>query len=224
VIVADRHGDAEFCREVDFCPLDLAPDGSSLQFLSLVYHGDGVTYGAVSSEPFTTRAFVGVQSLPFLSTIPGGIVSFDHLGFRINATGGPNPGPEAPAGMCNGVVPSVLEVDIDIKPGSDPNSINLGSAGVIPVAILGSDTFDATTVDPATVSLAGASVKLVGKSDKESCKPDDVNLDGALDLVCQVYTAQFMVDEGETKAVLEAETFDGAKVRGEDFIRIVPDS
>jgi hypothetical protein len=40
--------------------------------------------------------------------------------------------------------------------------VNLGSAGVIPVAILSSASFDATTVDPATISLAGASVKLVG--------------------------------------------------------------
>ncbi|GAG49200.1 unnamed protein product, partial [marine sediment metagenome] len=34
-----------------------------------------------------------------------------------------------------------IEVAIDIKPGSDPNPINPMSKGVIPVAILGSDTF-----------------------------------------------------------------------------------
>ena len=44
--------------------------------------------------------------------------------------------------------PRARKVTIDIKPGSDPNSINLGSAGVIPVAILSSEAFDATTVDP----------------------------------------------------------------------------
>lgn len=31
-------------------------------------------------------------------------------------------------------------VDIDIKPGSDPNSINLGSNGIVPVTIFGSAT------------------------------------------------------------------------------------
>jgi hypothetical protein len=35
------------------------------------------------------------------------------------------------------------EVDIDIKPGSDPNSINLCSHGVVPIAILSGDGFDA---------------------------------------------------------------------------------
>jgi len=116
-----------------------------------------------------------------------------------------------------------LEVAIDIKPGSDPNSINLSSAGVIPVAILSSDTFDATTVNPDTVSLAGARVKLVGKSSKYLCHEEDVNGDELLDLVCQVYTAEFMIEEGESVAVLEAETFDGAPIRGEDTISIVPD-
>ena len=50
--------------------------------------------GAVPYEPFTTRAFVGLTSQPFLSTIPGGIVAFEHLGFRINAEGGPDPDPD----------------------------------------------------------------------------------------------------------------------------------
>ena len=99
----------------------------------------------------------------------------------------------------------------------------MGAAGVIPVAILSTAEFDALNVDPTSVSLAGASVKLVGKSDKYLCHQEDVNLDGLIDLVCQVYTVQFMVDDGETTAILEAETLDGTKLRGEDFTRVVPD-
>jgi hypothetical protein len=117
-----------------------------------------------------------------------------------------------------------IEVEIDIKPGTDPNSINLGSAGVIPVAILSSETFDALEVDPGTVSLAGARIKMVGKSGKYLSHEEDINGDGLLDLVCQVYTAQFMVESGETIAILEAETFDGEQVRGEETINIVPDN
>ena len=44
-----------------------------------------------------------------------------------------------------------VPVDIDIKPWSWPNSINPKSNGVVPVAILGSDTFDVDTVDVSTV-------------------------------------------------------------------------
>jgi len=44
-----------------------------------------------------------------------------------------------------------LGVSCDIKPGSDPNSINPKSKGVIPVAILTTPDFDASTVDPTSV-------------------------------------------------------------------------
>jgi hypothetical protein len=40
---------------------------------------------------------------------------------------------------------------IDIKPGGDPNSVNPGSRGVVSVAILTTEDFDATTVDPLLV-------------------------------------------------------------------------
>ncbi|MBI3663134.1 MAG: hypothetical protein HY234_08815 [Acidobacteria bacterium] len=51
--------------------------------------------------------------------------------------------------------PCVIRVEIDIKPDSFPNSINLGSGGTVPVAIFSSPSFDARTIDPLTVSLAG---------------------------------------------------------------------
>ena len=115
-----------------------------------------------------------------------------------------------------------LDVDIDIKPGSATNSINLGSAGVIPVAILSSSTFDALSVDPQSVALAGAGVRLVGKSNKYLAHEEDVNGDGLMDLVCKVETAQFMIEPGESIAVLEGETFSGVPIKGEDSIQIVP--
>ena len=120
-------------------------------------------------------------------------------------------------------VVSVLQVSIDIKPGSYPNSINLSSAGVVPVAILSSATFDATRVDPASVTLAGARVKLIGKGSKYNCWPEDVNGDGRPDLVCHVITADFLIEPGDSTAVLEATTLSGQPIRGEDSIRIVKD-
>lgn len=121
------------------------------------------------------------------------------------------------AGKCK-----VTTVGIDIKPGSFPNSINLHSAGVVPVAIFSSATFDATQVNPETVSLAGAKVKLIGKGDKYSCHAEDINGDGLPDLVCHVVTAQFIIEPGTSVAVLEAETFNGQKIMGRDSIKIVP--
>ena len=45
-----------------------------------------------------------------------------------------------------------MNVDIDVKPGSDLNPINPMSRGVIPVAILGSDTFNVLDVDVTTLT------------------------------------------------------------------------
>jgi hypothetical protein len=113
-------------------------------------------------------------------------------------------------------------INLGIKPGSYPNSINLGSNGVVPVAILGSADFDAATVNPSTVTLSGAAVKLKGKSGK-SGSLEDVNGDGQLDLVVQIYTDQLAPSTGETTAVLHAYTYTGLPFfTGSDVIRIVP--
>lgn len=118
--------------------------------------------------------------------------------------------------------PAILEVAIDIKPGSgSPATVALGSAGVIPVAILSSADFDATTVLPESVSLAGAKVRLIGRAGRYSCASSDVDGDGRLDLLCHVETAQFFLEPGESLAVLEAETTDGRLLRGQDTVRIV---
>lgn len=46
-----------------------------------------------------------------------------------------------------------IPVPIDIKPGSCPNPINTKSKGVLPVTIAGTEDFDVTTIDPASVRL-----------------------------------------------------------------------
>ena len=113
-------------------------------------------------------------------------------------------------------------VDIDIKPGSYPNAINLGSNGVIPVAILSSDTFDATTVDPETVFLAGAGVAVRGKGNKLASQ-EDVNGDGLTDLVVKLETENLDPDTFQNgTATLTGQTVNGVKFTGSDSIRIVP--
>lgn len=114
-----------------------------------------------------------------------------------------------------------LEVAIDIKPGSYPNSINLGSHGAVPVAIFSSPEFDATTVDPATVTLASAPVKLRGRGTPQASE-QDVDGDGLTDLVVHVETEALDLDENDTEAVLEGRTTDGLEFRGVDSIRVVP--
>ncbi len=65
-----------------------------------------------------------------------------------------------PQGVCFAQPVPPTAVEIDVKPDSIENTVNLASAGVIPVAILSSADFDALTVDPDTVFLASASVSV----------------------------------------------------------------
>ena len=114
-------------------------------------------------------------------------------------------------------------VEIDIKPGSYPNAINLASQGVIPVAIFSSSDFDATTVDPETIELSGAGVAVRGKGNKYMAHEEDVNGDGLTDLVCKVETENF--DPGAFQygfADLTGQTYDGVYRMDADEIIIVP--
>jgi len=115
------------------------------------------------------------------------------------------------------------DVLIDIKPGSYPNSINLGSNGVVPVAILSTADFDATTVDPETVTLAGARVAVRGKGNRLMASNQDVNADGRLDLVLQVETENLNPDDlQDGSATVMGTTTDGIPIIGTDEITIVP--
>ena len=116
-----------------------------------------------------------------------------------------------------------LVVGIDIKPGSDPNCINLGSEGVIPVAILGSATFDVTTVDQTTLVFEGSAARIKGKSSNIGSF-DDVNADGILDLVVQFPTATLGLTTSDIEATLTGALLDGTNIEGMDDICIVPAS
>jgi methenyltetrahydromethanopterin cyclohydrolase len=110
--------------------------------------------------------------------------------------------------------PTGLTVIVDIKPGSDPNSINLSSKGVVPVAVLTTDEFDAAGLDTTTLLFAGASPR--------RCSLEDVDSDGDEDLVCHFPTQDLTeLDDDSTEATLEGQTTGGTPVSGTDSVRIV---
>ncbi len=106
-----------------------------------------------------------------------------------------------------------FERSIDIKPGSYPNSINLGSKGMVPVAVLTTDDFDASTVDPVTVEFAGAQ--------PVRWTMEDVDGDGDMDLLFHFKTQELHLDENSTEATLTGYTHDGEFIWGTDTVNIV---
>jgi len=109
----------------------------------------------------------------------------------------------------------ICDVAIDIKPGSDPNSINSMSKGVIPVAILTTEDFDAANVDPATVRFGPNQVAPI-RWDYE-----DVDSDGDIDLSLKFDTQAVGFAPGDTEATLTGETLGGCCFWGTDSVNIV---
>lgn len=114
-----------------------------------------------------------------------------------------------------------IAVDIDVKPGSDPNCFNVNGHGVIPVAILGSDMLDVMQIDVATLSFGGLDVRVRGEN-RPMCSMDSSNDDAYPDLVCQFEDDPGMWVAGNGEASLSGALFDGTAISGSDSICVVP--
>jgi len=113
----------------------------------------------------------------------------------------------------------VVSVEVDIKPGSDTNPINLFSRGAIPVAILGSETFDVLDVDSSTLAFGPSRAAPAHRIGSHLA---DVNDDGFMDLVSYFRTQETGIVFGDAQACVTGEQFDGLSLEGCDVIRTIP--
>ncbi|HUW19500.1 MAG TPA: hypothetical protein VMW16_09370 [Sedimentisphaerales bacterium] len=135
-------------------------------------------------------------------------------------------------------VTAVLVGNIDIKPGSCPNPLNLESKGVLCVAVLGSEALDVTMIDPASVRLQGVVAPVRSSLQDVSGPPADGGAcdcgegpDGYTDLVLKFKTqdvvAELIPDSGELNKgdvlvlTLTAGLTNGKEIMGEDCVVLV---
>lgn len=139
--------------------------GSAITALTGPDHGSAILNadGAITYTP--SADFSGVDSFTYTVTNRFGDIDTAMVTIRV-----------------------ILPVQIDIKPGSTTNAINLNNDGEIVVNLFSGANFDATTIDISTVLFAGAGVK--------SYEFQDVNRDGRLDLVLH-----FRIDDTNLREV-----------------------
>lgn len=124
--------------------------------------------------------------------------------------------------------PTPIPVTIDIKPGSYPNTIQLSSNGLVPVAVLTTNNFDASQFTPEMAHLSDANTDMT-----DSCTGamavrwalEDVNRDGQVDLVFFFNTQDLNLTTSSTAATLMAHGSYGSTVQhimGTDSVRVIP--
>jgi hypothetical protein len=126
-----------------------------------------------------------------------------------------------------------VDLAIDIKPQSCPNPLNVKSRGVLPVAILGSATFDVNTIDLASIRLEGVpplrhnfedvATPFVG----EECECTDEGPDNIMDLTLK-FDKQAIIgalgdvdDRNEIVLTFTADLMDGTSLEGKDCVIIL---
>jgi hypothetical protein len=112
-----------------------------------------------------------------------------------------------------------VTIDLDIKPGSDPNAVNPTARGILPVAILGSDAFDVADVDATTLTFGPGEIAPLHSSGGHA---EDVNDDGYTDWVSHYRIEEVEVATGDTELCLTGEALNGIPFQGCDAIVTVP--
>jgi len=176
-----------------------------------------ITLSFTGMDDFTPPAGLGfecsLEDAPFSACSSPqsylGLAVGGHV-FRVRASDEAGNTDSTPASFSWTVVKLV---DIDVKPRSDPNAVNPRSRGVIPVAILTDDEFDATDVDPLAVHFGPG-----GAAPERSAQTEDVDGDGDVDLLFRFQTQETGIQCGDASASLSGQTYDGVPIEGTDPI------
>jgi len=161
--------------------------------------------------PVTGIYTVGVSGFPG-QLLNGGIFSSTSLGVRSNG---------AYTLTISGVSLPVVQINIDIKPGSGETApINPKSKGVIPVALLSSAEFDALTVDLKTLTFGSTG----NEPSYVRCNKNgvDFNGDGRLDLLCHFENQLTKFDSDDVRGTVRGSTLNGMQFEGRGMLKIVP--
>ncbi len=183
------------------------PSGSFTNYLmfadSLSSNFSDSTIGIIEIDPLTGFPVTGADIIPFASGFDPGAwgLEFDPITndlfvslFNFDAD------PPNRIIQISGFHDTVF---IDIKPKSCPNPLNIRSRGKLPVAIVGTGTFDVTLINLDTIRLNGVEpIKIsfenvTAPSELEPCDCEEFGPDSYEDLVLKFDTQEIVATLGE---------------------------
>jgi hypothetical protein len=199
--------------EIEWQAVDGDP-GDTLTFRLLLSTDEGFSWLPVASELTETH---------FSLSLPPNLTK-ESLLFRVIATDGVNtsedrsPSPSA--------VDELRTITIDIKPTSSVNTLNCTSPkSLIPVAVLSTDDFAATTIDPSSVRFGRKGIEAEeahrGTAFISGKHIQDVNGDGRMDLILHFRFGETGLGCADVRAELRGRTFGGEAIRASDAVRMV---
>jgi hypothetical protein len=110
--------------------------------------------------------------------------------------------------------PQTIRVTIDVKPGDNPTTIEPDRGGLLPVAVLSTAKFDASTIDPQTI--------LIGPTGTEAepfrSMSEDVDRDGKADLMILVRVLDMKAKCGHKLIRLTGKTKAGDSIEGSEDV------
>jgi hypothetical protein len=110
------------------------------------------------------------------------------------------------------------QMEIDVQPDSDENAVNLGSKGVVPVAFITTDDFDALELDASTIAFGPAGTPIA----HVRAHVEDVDGDGDMDLLAHFRIELAGIGATDHEVCVTARTLAGAAYRACDNVTIVP--
>jgi hypothetical protein len=112
----------------------------------------------------------------------------------------------------------ISSASIEVRPGHR-GVLNPFSAGVVPVVLFGSESFDVDDVDPASLGFGPAGAPIFGGKEPNR---GDVNGDGYPDLFTHHRVPESGIALGDTEACMMGETYEGEVFEGCSAITTVP--
>lgn len=184
-------------------------EASSIAYVELLVSQDGgITYAGF---PMAWQAGDFLNPTLYEATV--GPLSPGEAIVKIRAVDEAGNSSETPPQVVGGSAANIVAVDI--KPGRVPNTINIRNRRtLIPVAILTTEVFDATTVDALSVRF-GANGATESHGRRHLL---DVDRDGDRDLLLHFRLHRTGIQCGDFLASLTGETLDGRLVVGSDSI------